>query len=373
MQLTVQNVNKTFSDFVAVRDFDLAVQAGEFIALLGPSGCGKTTMLRLIAGLETVSSGQIFVGERDVTYAEPQHRNLAMVFQNYALYPHLSVFENMAMGLRYRKLSKPEIQGRVDEAVRMLRLEGLLERKPRALSGGQRQRVALARAVVREPAILLMDEPLSNLDAQLRVATRAELVRLHARLGSTILYVTHDQSEAMTMSSRVVVMNGGEIQQVGTPQEIYGRPGNTFVASFIGSPPMRLLDGVCAGGTFSAGEARLGPLEGFSHITGPVKLGVRPEDVYLSVPSGKPTRALPATVQWVEVDGPDSYVHLDWHGHTLIARTSTLSELPRVGAQVTAYVDLSRRELFDAVTGQRHAPLRTPVSVSSGGVVSGGA
>ncbi len=371
MQLTVQNVSKTFDKVAAVKDFNLEVQAGEFVALLGPSGCGKTTMLRLIAGLETVSSGRIMVGERDVTYAEPQNRNLAMVFQNYALYPHLSVYENMVMGLRYRKLPKDEIGRRADEAVRMLQLEGLTERKPRALSGGQRQRVALARALVREPVILLMDEPLSNLDAQLRIATRAELVSLHARLGSTILYVTHDQSEAMTMSSRVVVMNGGEIQQVGTPQEIYQQPRNIFVASFIGSPPMRLLDGVFEGSTFSSVDARLGPLETFGQVVGPVKLGVRPEDVYLRAPSDKRTHALPTTVRWVEVDGPDAYAHLDWHGHTLIARTSTQSALPRAGEQVVAHVDGARLELFDAVTGQRYVPAGTPAPVSNGVVVNG--
>ena len=228
---------------VAVNDFNLEIQDKEFMVFVGPSGCGKTTSLRMLAGLEDISEGNIYIGDTLVNDALPKDRDIAMVFQNYALYPHMNVYDNLAFGLKMRKVAKPEIDRRVKEAARILGIESLLNRKPKALSGGQRQRVALGRAIVREPKAFLMDEPLSNLDAKLRVQTRAEIAKLHKRLETTIIYVTHDQIEAMTLGDRIVVMKDGLIQQVGTPLEIYDHPDNIFVAGFIGTPPMNFLQG----------------------------------------------------------------------------------------------------------------------------------
>src|SRR3954447_6421481 len=235
--VTFESVSKKFGDFVAVDDLDLAIADGEFMVLVGPSGCGKTTSLRMIAGLEEVSDGSLKIGDRVVNDVAPKDRDIAMVFQSYALYPHMSVYDNMAFGLKLRKVPKAQIDERVKDAARILGLENL-QKKPRELSGGQRQRVALRRAIVREPAVFLMDEPLSNLDAKLRVQTRAEIARLHQRLGTTTVYVTHDQVEAMTMGTRIAVMDKGVLQQVGTPQELYDNPAKQFVAGFIGSPAM---------------------------------------------------------------------------------------------------------------------------------------
>ena len=240
--VTFDNVNKMFGDFQAVKDLNLEIGDGEFMVLVGPSGCGKTTSLRMIAGLEEISSGNLKIGDRIVNDVPPKDRDIAMVFQSYALYPHMSVRDNLAFGLKLRKVPKSEIERRVNEAAETIQLQKLLDRKPKELSGGQRQRVALGRAIVREPAVFLMDEPLSNLDAKLRVQTRAEIARLHQRLGTTMVYVTHDQIEAMTMGTRIAVMNEGLLQQVGAPQVLYDTPINRFVAGFIGSPSMNFLE-----------------------------------------------------------------------------------------------------------------------------------
>ncbi len=239
----LEHVFKRFGNVDAVSDVNLDIADQEFLVLLGPSGCGKTTTLRMVAGLEELSEGSIFIGDREVSQVAPKDRDIAMVFQNYALYPHMTVYENMAFGLKLRKVPRPEIERRVKEAADILGLDTLLTRKPKELSGGQRQRVALGRAIVREPKAFLMDEPLSNLDAKLRTQTRVELKRLHQRLGATILYVTHDQPEAMTMGTRIVVMRDGVVQQVDTPDGIYNRPANQFVATFVGTPAMNLLPG----------------------------------------------------------------------------------------------------------------------------------
>ena len=240
--VTFENVNKVYGDFQAVKDLNLEIGDGEFMVLVGPSGCGKTTSLRMIAGLEEISSGTLRIGDRVVNDVAPKDRDIAMVFQSYALYPHMSVRDNLAFGLKLRKVSKSEIERRVNEAAETIQLQKLLDRKPKELSGGQRQRVALGRAIVREPAVFLMDEPLSNLDAKLRVQTRAEIARLHQRLKTTVVYVTHDQVEAMTMGQRIAVMSEGLLMQVGTPQQLYDHPANKFVAGFIGSPAMNFVD-----------------------------------------------------------------------------------------------------------------------------------
>lgn len=244
--LSLKNINKVYPNgFVAVKDFNLEIEDKEFIIFVGPSGCGKSTTLRMIAGLEDISSGELRIGDKLVNDVEPKDRDIAMVFQNYALYPHMTVYDNMAFGLKLRKVPKEEIDKMVREAAKILDLEALLERKPKALSGGQRQRVAMGRAIVRNPKVFLMDEPLSNLDAKLRGQMRIEISKLHQRLGTTIIYVTHDQTEAMTLGTRIVVMNAGVVQQVDTPQVLYDTPCNLFVAGFIGSPQMNFVDAVC--------------------------------------------------------------------------------------------------------------------------------
>src|SRR5512140_909190 len=240
--VTFENVTKKYGDVVAVDDLNLEIQDGEFMVFVGPSGCGKTTSLRMIAGLEDISIGDLKIGDRVVNDVPPKDRDIAMVFQSYALYPHMTVRDNLAFGLKLRKVAKADIEKRINEAAGILQLEKLLDRKPKELSGGQRQRVALGRAIVREPAVFLMDEPLSNLDAKLRVQTRAEIARLHQRLGTTMVYVTHDQVEAMTMGQRIAVMSEGLLQQVGTPQQLYDTPINRFVAGFIGSPSMNFIE-----------------------------------------------------------------------------------------------------------------------------------
>jgi len=249
-RLHLKNINKRFGTFIGVKDFDLEIADQEFLVLLGPSGCGKSTTMRMIAGLEEVTSGEIWLGDRMVNNLEPKDRDISMVFQSYGLYPNLTVYENIRFPLRVRKVPKDKHEEMVMTAVRMVELEEFMHRRPAELSGGQRQRVALGRAIVRKPTVFLMDEPLSNLDAKLRVSTRAQIKNLQSKLKTTTVYVTHDQIEAMTLADRVVVMNAGEIQQVGTPTEIYDNPANTFVASFIGSPAMNLIDGTLMGGTF---------------------------------------------------------------------------------------------------------------------------
>jgi sn-glycerol 3-phosphate transport system ATP-binding protein len=296
--VTLRNVRKAYPNgYEAIKGVDVDVADGQFCVLVGPSGCGKSTLLRMVAGLETVTGGEIEIGGRMVNQIEPADRDIAMVFQNYALYPHMSVYNNMAYGLRNRGMAKPEIESRVQEAARILELGTMLDRKPGQLSGGQRQRVAMGRAIVRQPKVFLFDEPLSNLDAKLRIAMRVEIRKLQRRLGTTSIYVTHDQLEAMTLADILVVMNGGQVEQVGNPLDIYQKPATTFVAAFIGAPPMNLLplpdSGVRLGGTGDAGI-----------------LGIRPEDFQISdsaAPDGGV--AVELTVEAIEKVGAETYVY----------------------------------------------------------------
>nr|MDQ2828989.1 sn-glycerol-3-phosphate ABC transporter ATP-binding protein UgpC [Chloroflexota bacterium] len=288
--VTIKNLTKHYGKVLAVNGVDLEIRDGEFIILLGPSGCGKSTLLYSIAGLESISGGEIYIGDHLMNRVPPKARNIAMVFQDYALYPHMNVYDNMAFGLKLRKASRPEIDRRVNEAATLLGIEYLLQRRPRELSGGQRQRVALGRAIVREPDVFLMDEPLSNLDALLRVQMRGEISKLHNRLKTTFIYVTHDQVEAMTMGDRIVIMKDGVVQQIGTPQEVYAHPANVFVAGFIGTPSMTFLSGVLApaDGTlvFDAGQIRVLLPATWASALGrwadrAVIAGIRPSDVHL--------------------------------------------------------------------------------------------
>jgi multiple sugar transport system ATP-binding protein len=356
--VTFDVVTKRFGDVQAVRELSVQVEPGEFLVLVGPSGCGKTTALRMVAGLETPTEGTIRIGERDVTRTEPRERDIAMVFQSYALYPHMNVFDNLAFGLKQRRTPKAEIRERVDEAARMLDIGHLLHRRPRELSGGQRQRVALGRAIVRRPSVFLMDEPLSNLDAQLRVRTRAELSALHRHLATTILYVTHDQVEAMTMGTRIAVMDGGVLQQVDTPQRIYDRPANAFVASFIGSPAMNLVEGdlVAVGETlsFAGGGFTLELPPSLAAVAGAgrrVILGIRPEH-FARQPQASSGTGICGTVLVVEPHGSDSFVTLDTGAATVTARLD-----PSAGAcpgdRIGLVPDLEKAHLFAAGTGAR--------------------
>ena len=325
-----------------IRDLDLQVEPGEFLVLLGPSGCGKSTLLHSIAGLIDLADGAIEIGGRDMSYADPSERGIGMVFQSYALYPTMTVEKNMSFGLRISGAPKAEIQRRVKRAAEMLQLESLLDRKPAQLSGGQRQRVAIGRALVREAGVYLFDEPLSNLDAKLRAELRRELKLLHAALGSTMIYVTHDQAEAMTLATRIVVMQGGRIQQIGTPAEVYERPANRFVAGFLGSPSMNFVDGqLDAGRRFSAGALQLDlPLD-CAAPPGAVTLAVRPEDIHLH--DGGP---LQATVTLVEPMGNHQVIWLDCGGHNLSAIVHD-ARILAPGQAVRFAIDAARISLFD--------------------------
>jgi multiple sugar transport system ATP-binding protein len=326
--ITFEHVTKRFDDTTAVDDLNIEVADGEFLVLVGPSGCGKTTALRMLAGLEEITDGRILIGDRVVNNVAPGARDVAMVFQSYALYPHMKVYDNLAFGLRNYKVPKAEIDRRVRQAADVLELGDLLKRKPKQLSGGQRQRVALGRAIVREPKAFLMDEPLSNLDAALRVQTRAEILRLQERLGTTTIYVTHDQIEAMTMGDRIAVMNKGELQQIGTPEELYEQPANTFVAGFIGSPAMNILPSSVLG----VGGA--GQLAGF-----------RPEHVRLE--NGRPGLATyEASVEVVEYLGDEQLAHVRLGDHELVVKLPVEPRL-RSGERETFYVPLEKMMLFD--------------------------
>jgi multiple sugar transport system ATP-binding protein len=360
-EVTFEDVSKLFGQVFAVNKLNLQVAQGEFLVLLGPSGCGKTTSLRMLAGLERISSGTIRIGETVVNELPPRSRNVAMVFQSYALYPHLSVFENLAYPLRIRGVPKASISPRVHEVARLLQIETLLDRRPKQLSGGQRQRVALGRAIVRHPAVFLMDEPLSNLDAQLRVHTRGELKRLQVELGVTTIYVTHDQAEAMTLADRVAIMRDGILQHVGPPREIYDRPANTFVAGFLGSPGMNLLNGTLTSDSgkmsWISNGHRVGlPLEWAPALTsnsaggGRVILGVRPEDIII-LDSADPA-ALPAEVYVSEALGNETLVRLQLSGQELVARAEASFE-PAIGAHVWVKPNMSRAHLFDAISEAR--------------------
>ncbi|HWP18601.1 MAG TPA: sn-glycerol-3-phosphate import ATP-binding protein UgpC [Burkholderiaceae bacterium] len=323
---------------------------GEFIVIVGPSGCGKSTLLRMVAGLEEITEGQIAIGDRVVNDVEPAERDIAMVFQNYALYPHMSVYDNMAYGLKIKGVPKDEIRRRVEKAATILELGHLLERKPRQLSGGQRQRVAMGRAIVREPQVFLFDEPLSNLDAKLRVQTRIEIQKLHRELGVTSLFVTHDQVEAMTLAQRMIVMNAGRMEQIGTPEEVYARPATTFVASFIGSPPMNLLNGrLETDGRFLLGDAVL-PLAGISALPlggRDLILGVRPEHLTLA------DQGWPLRVEMVEVLGAERLVYASLGNETVVVRTDDSRAAPRPGQQVYAWPHADKLHWFDPGTQAR--------------------
>ena len=342
-------VTKTYGTLPVVTDLDLELPDGSFTVLVGPSGCGKSTTLRMLAGLESVSSGTISIGGRDVTALQPRDRDIAMVFQNYALYPHLSVAENIAFPLRATRTPRREALARAAEIGESLGLSALLGRKPKDLSGGQQQRVAIGRAIIREPSVFLFDEPLSNLDAKLRVETRTELLQIQRRLGITSVYVTHDQEEAMTLSDRMVVMRDGHIAQLGTPQEVYARPADTFVATFVGSPKMNLLDGTLSGGVFTTGAGvALATDCAANHAS--VTLGVRPDDLLLTPRASDGA----ARVVLIEHLGPRAIVTLEAHGTAL---TSVVETARLAGIGEGARVDLTVRDggthLFDTHNGRR--------------------
>ncbi|WP_192459505.1 sn-glycerol-3-phosphate import ATP-binding protein UgpC [Musicola keenii] len=352
--LKLQAVTKSYDGKnQVIKPIDLDVADGEFVVMVGPSGCGKSTLLRMVAGLEQTSSGDIYIGDERVTDKEPKDRGIAMVFQNYALYPHMSVFDNMAYGLKIRGFGKTQIRQRVEDAARILELLPLLERKPRELSGGQRQRVAMGRAIVREPAVFLFDEPLSNLDAKLRVQMRLELQQLHKRLQTTSLYVTHDQVEAMTLAHRVMVMNKGVAEQIGAPAEIYRKPASLFVASFIGSPAMNLW-----AGQVSADGCRVALAADFSlplPVAKPewqgrsVTLGMRPEHI---LPSTTGTDGIPMVVATLELLGADNLAHGQWAGQNIVVRLSHEC-CPPVGSTLWLKLPENAWHLFDSQSGLR--------------------
>ena len=371
--LSLKGIYKKYpGGVVAVSDFNLEIKDKEFIILVGPSGCGKSTTLRMIAGLEEISDGELYIGDRLVNDVAPKDRDIAMVFQNYALYPHMTVFENMAFGLKLRKTPKEEIKRRVEEAGRILDIAHLLDRKPKALSGGQRQRVALGRDIVREPKVFLLDEPLSNLDAKLRAQMRTEISKLHQKLGTTFIYVTHDQTEAMTMGDRIVVMKDGLIQQVDTPNTLYTKPGNMFVAGFIGSPQMNFIDAVIVKkddklyaefGSVDTktkkGKKYLIPIPEFKNAKGVIDpyvekeviLGIRPEDIH-DEPRHLETFkdcAIRAKVEVTELMGAETFLYVNVEGFNMTARVDPTSTA-RPGDEIDMVIDNSRIHLFDKDT-----------------------
>lgn len=350
----LRKISKLFGAQTAVAPMDLDVADGEFLVLVGPSGCGKTTTLRMIAGLETPTTGQIFIGDTDVTQLEPKHRDIAMVFQNYALYPHMKVYDNMAYSLRLRGMEKAEVDARIQKTAGILGIEALLARYPRQLSGGQQQRVALGRAIVRDPQVFLMDEPLSNLDAKLRVQTRAELIKLHQRLKTTVVYVTHDQVEAMTMGTRIVVMKDGFVQQVGAPGTIYREPANMFVAAFVGSPPMQFLRGETqreGGQLVFIGPGVTLPLTMFgaeAPVRSDIVLGVRPENLDLTDDAA----SIPCLVDVVENIGSEALIHGKTPaGEVIVIRMATPETVPVAGETIHVKPARGNIHLFDAATG----------------------
>ena len=347
--LTIRKVRKSFGTTHILKDVDLEIEEGEFLILVGPSGCGKSTLLGLIAGLETVSSGSLHIGDRDVTHLPSKDRDIAMVFQSYALYPTMTVAQNITFGLEMRKVPRAEREAALERVARMLQIGHLLDRKPSALSGGQRQRVAMGRALARNPKLFLFDEPLSNLDAKLRVEMRAEIKLLHQRTRTTTVYVTHDQVEAMTLGDRIAVMKDGEIQQFGTPAEIYGRPATRFVAEFIGSPAMNFIDARGLQGQVMAGDEPLpsAPLppqaEGLE-----LSYGIRPEDVSLA------SDGLPGQIRMIEPTGPETYVSVDTAVGGLVARLAGQPALA-VGDPVALRWSPERTHLFGRASGRRLA------------------
>ena len=357
--VTFDHVTKKYGDVLAVDDLNLEIADGEFMVLVGPSGCGKTTSLRMIAGLEEISDGTLRIGERVVNDVPPKDRDIAMVFQSYALYPHMTVRDNMAFGLKLRKVPKADIEKRVAAAAAILSLDKLLDRKPKELSGGQRQRVALGRAIVREPAVFLMDEPLSNLDAKLRVQTRAEIARIHQRLKTTMVYVTHDQIEAMTMGTRIAVMSDGLLQQVGTPQVLYDQPANRFVAGFIGSPSMNFVDVTLEG---SGADAKLTGANDLSLPLPPrlrdsvtalagrkIIAGFRPEHLELN-DAGPDAAKFPGRADVVEYLGNEELLHVTAANQDIVAIVDS-SHRVKPGDALTLALPLSKLHLFDAESG----------------------
>ena len=361
--LSLRNVCKVYPNgFEAVKDFNLEISDQEFIIFVGPSGCGKSTTLRMIAGLEDISSGELRIGERLVNDVEPKDRDIAMVFQNYALYPHMTVYENMAFGLKLRKVPKDEIDKMVKEAAKILDLTPLLDRKPKALSGGQRQRVAMGRAIVRNPKVFLMDEPLSNLDAKLRVQMRIEIAKLHQRLGTTIIYVTHDQTEAMTLGTRIVVMKDGVIQQVDTPQNLYDKPQNLFVAGFMGSPQMNFLDAIVevsgetaylnvAGHSIPLPPAKSKKLIEGGYDGRSVTFGIRPEDVYDSemYVETSPMSVFESTIKVYELLGAEVFLYFDLEMFPMTARVDPRTTA-RPGDTIKFALDVEKIHVFDKET-----------------------
>ncbi len=340
--VTLKNIKKVYDkDVVAVQEFNLEIADKEFVVLVGPSGCGKSTTLRMVAGLEEISGGELYIGDTLVNGVPPKDRDIAMVFQNYALYPHMTVYENMAFALRLRKTPKPEIDRKVQEAAGILGITELLDRKPKKLSGGQRQRVAIGRAIVREPKVFLMDEPLSNLDAKLRNQMRTEIIKLRQRINTTFVYVTHDQIEAMTLGDRIVIMKDGFIQQIGTPQEVFMRPANLFVAGFIGTPQMNFFKGELKmeeeGAFVSFGEARVmlskerqEMLCGQGTQAGGVIVGIRPEAITIAQPGE--AACVQAKIEVVELMGSEYYLHIVVHGELAVLRVGAIELNERFGA-----------------------------------------
>ncbi len=361
--LSLKHIYKKYpGGVVAVSDFCLEIKDKEFIVFVGPSGCGKSTTLRMIAGLEEITEGELFIGDKLVNDVAPKDRDIAMVFQNYALYPHMTVFENMAFGLKLRKTPKEEIKRRVEEAARILDIEHLLDRRPKALSGGQKQRVALGRAIVRQPKVFLLDEPLSNLDAKLRATMRTELTKLHKKLETTFIYVTHDQVEAMTMASRIVVMKDGKIQQVDTPQNLYDKPNKVFVAGFIGTPQMNFIDSalekigndvyvVFGNNKLKLPEEKANDPKLKDYIGKEVIAGVRPECIHDEpmYMTQFPDSTISADVDVTELMGAEIYLYLSSEEQNLIARVSSRSQA-RAGEKIQVAIDSSRIHIFDKET-----------------------
>jgi multiple sugar transport system ATP-binding protein len=357
-EVAFRDVKKSFGDNTVIERLNLEIRDREFMVLVGPSGCGKSTALRMIAGLEEITAGDIEIGGRVVNQLAPKDRDIAMVFQSYALYPHMSVRQNMEFGLRIRKMGQAEIDRRVDEAAEILGIGQLLDRKPKALSGGQRQRVAVGRAIVRNPAVFLFDEPLSNLDAKLRVQMRAELTKLQKRLATTTVYVTHDQIEAMTMGDRIAILKDGDLQQVGTPLDIYREPANAFVATFIGTPPMNLLDGEVQAGDRVVGEGFELPLP--DHLRGRTRgtghrvvVGLRPEHLEVGTGGGDGTSPITIVVDVVEPLGHETLVHGRVEGGQMLTAIAPPQLAPQALDTVQLATTVAEIHLFDAATEER--------------------
>jgi len=359
-EVRLQGVTKRFGkDVVAVDNLDLTAADGEFVVLLGPSGCGKTTILRMIAGLETVTEGEILIGGRRVTDVQPRDRDIAMVFQNYALYPHMTAYENIAFGLRMRKMPLEEIEERIRWAAGFLEIDDMLDRRPRALSGGERQRIALGRALVRKPSVFLFDEPLSNLDARLRVQMRHEIIKIHRRVGTTAIYVTHDQAEAMTMGDHIAVLHNGRLQQMAPPAELYGTPANRFVAEFVGNPAINILEGIFdpAAGTFSCAAfefpwpAAVPKPQALSPV--PLHFGIRPENVHLEpFRDGGPGIEVDCRVERVDLLGGEHHVYLSAGDGLIVSRQGGNLPLGRVeNSRIKVRFDPEEGHFFDAGSG----------------------